>query len=374
MRAFRSLLLLLLIGFPAGQQTHARSKADEVTLDFGPSLQQPDGVTCGPTCAVMVLNYYGINAGIGPVAECSDTNWLNCCEDWHPGGINIGLTLPMNLANCMKNRHGLKVDVRKGTAQDLRDVVSMRKPAILLVRSARYYWHYITVTGYRTHPAQFRIHDTNNSVYWMDESDLLGIWRFSHEIGPLSGDRMLAVYVEDLQCPTCAGRGEVYEPSIDVQCPICSGSGKVVLHIDTPWGPIRHGWGTCGVCKGSGRWRTEGSVKCPVCSGSRQGDLSRKLVESVETGNTFLVPTDGPPSRLPTTPPDSPPVVVPSPPTSPSDQGDSTTPPSSGGDGCHCRGRCHCRPCFPGPQHCPTERVRRCGARWRGLVPHSFCR
>lgn len=351
MRIYRQFLFLIAVATTAFLGTNTQAGADEVTLRFGPPLKQPDSLTCGPTCAVMVLNHYGINAGIGPVAQQSDTYLLKCCGDWLAGGIEFGFTLTRNLARSMKD-NGLPVDVRTGTPQDLRASVNEGKPAILLVRSALDLWHYIVVTGYRTSPAQFRIHDTNRDVYWMDEADLVAIWRFSHRIGNRIGDRMTTEFVEDLQCISCQGRGENPATVIDLECAVCGGSGKVAIVIDTFWGRrYRHGWGTCGACKGCGRWRTGGhSVTCHVCSGSGHGDPARKIVESFEAGSTFLVPSASRDPQPP--PPPAPPIGTPAPPGQSSEEEDLGVPQTPDGTGCGCHRNCTCH---------QSQQRRRCG-------------
>lgn len=359
MRRHHTFPLLLAAATIASLGTGTRARADEVLLPFGPSLQQPDALTCGPTCAVMVLNYYGIAAGITPMAEKSETYLLECCEEWRDGGIEFGFTRTQKLANAM-GHYGLKTDVLNGTAENLRASITKGTPAIVLVRSASDLWHYVVVTGYRTSPAQFRIHDTSRQVYWMDEADLMAIWRFSHGMRGLVGDRMTVAYVDDLQCTGCRGRGTLPTPWIDVECIACGGSGKVAIVIDTWWGRrYRRDYGTCGVCKGAGRWREGGeSVPCIMCGSSGHGDPARKVVESFETGNTFLVPSgarDSQPSPAP-----APPVVTPPTPGHPSEDTPPATPHTPGGDGCASHDRCACH---SSPQHTHgvvIEAIRRC--------------
>ena len=53
-----------------------------------PLLKQPDHITCGPTSATMLLNYYGCDLTIDEVKKRTKTQWIAY------KGESIGMTSP----------------------------------------------------------------------------------------------------------------------------------------------------------------------------------------------------------------------------------------------------------------------------------------
>jgi len=267
------------------------SRAEEVLLDFGPVVTQPDSVTCGPTCGAMVLGYYGIEAGVQPLATECGTTVLE--------GLGIAMTLPEGLQRGV-GQYGLTLEKRKATVQDIPSVIRTGRPVILLVRSGRKTWHYIVVTGFRDTPLAFRIHDPSGHVYWATAENIAAIWAFSNGMMPISDDWrkwLETEYIPDDVCGSCGGSGNWTGPDVDLWCPACKGSGRWKIIVDLPLGrSYEKDLGDCKVCKGAGRWR-EGGIRtdCPVCGGSGTcGDVFRKAVEMVASGNTMFVPTKSP--------------------------------------------------------------------------------
>jgi hypothetical protein len=84
-------LLLLAIGLFAAFCVQV--KAQEISyINQFPLIEQPDQISCGPTSCSMVLGYYGISAGIGPLKTAAGTRWYS-----DQFGNRVGLTLPSGI-------------------------------------------------------------------------------------------------------------------------------------------------------------------------------------------------------------------------------------------------------------------------------------
>ena len=79
---------------PPARPRWARSPRGGAAVLRGiPVYTQPDDVSCGPTGCAMVLKYYGVSAGIGPLKTKAGTRWLEA------GSVHVGLTVPSGIAN-----------------------------------------------------------------------------------------------------------------------------------------------------------------------------------------------------------------------------------------------------------------------------------
>lgn len=232
-------------------------------IDGIPVYKQPDDISCGPTCCAMVLKYYGINAGIGPLKTKARTRFIEV-GSWH-----LGLSLPGGLADAM-NAYGVRSQVRSGALQDLVSLIDANRPPIVLVRSSRGTWHYLVVHGYTNGITQFYVSDPSGKSYSMEGTRLDAAWQFSADLdgNPITGPK----------CQVCGGRGQLW-----TKCPTCGGTGK--------WSAFG-GWTDCVACSGRGKW----SSRCHVCGGDgRVSDVQRKALESVGVhGHTLIVPVRGP--------------------------------------------------------------------------------
>lgn len=269
--------------------------ASESKLPFPDVIKQPDQISCGPTAVAMVLKYYGINAGIGPLKTAAHTRIIEA------GDFHMGFTTPAGIKDALQSRGVEARIVENSGPRDLIAAIDEGKPPILLVRSGRGTWHYIVVTGYMNGGDPFRIHDPGGDVYWITSEDLERTWRFSGDLRS-DGSQGSSQYIPDLRCDVCAGSGKVNAPNPNLQCPICSGSGKVKIVIDTPFGRINKGLGRCNACGGSGRLKGKiPKINCVACGGRGTiGDPQRKGVELVAKGNTMIVPKS-PPAKTFTT-------------------------------------------------------------------------
>lgn len=261
---------------------------DSNKLSSFPIYKQPDGISCGPTCCAMVLNYYGKSAGVGPLKTQAGTR--------HYAGpnltgrqIQVGLTLPSGMQRAL-SAYGVPAYVRRGSISDIKSYVDEKRPPILLIRSGRDTWHYVVATGYMHDGSYIRLADPAGKEYWMRNGDLEAVWRYSHKLGPAASDPhfspgvVTAVPVTDPSCGVCGGDGNL----VRTNCGSCGGSGRISYKEKLTG---RTFWTKCPTCNGVGIW----SSKCHVCGGDgRETDAYRKLVEGVgASGHTLIVPQSG---------------------------------------------------------------------------------
>jgi len=105
-------------------------------------IEQPDGISCGPTSAQMVLRHYGHEHSLDEVRKIAQTDW------YVQGDHKIGGTTIEFVRRAM-NYFGVPSQLLKGNMEKLRAYVSQGLPVIVLVRSGvENSWHYVVVTGY----------------------------------------------------------------------------------------------------------------------------------------------------------------------------------------------------------------------------------
>jgi hypothetical protein len=107
-------------------------------IDF---LQQPDGITCGPTSATMVLHYFGHDVSLDQVRQATRTDWFKYKDQ------KIGMTIPDCVVEGLR-QFGLYAIKRIGDINDIKSFVSKDHPVIVLLRSGEKTWHYVVVIGY----------------------------------------------------------------------------------------------------------------------------------------------------------------------------------------------------------------------------------
>lgn len=142
-------------------------------------IEQPDGITCGPTSATMVLNYYGHSVSVDQVSEESKTEWIEYKDE------SIGMTTPEYIPIALKH-FGVPSKTRRGYLPRLKYYVSSGKPCIVLLRSGEFLWHYVVVIGYNV---DFIIvaDPGSGSCMEMPNEAFVGSWSFKTN---MSGENM----------------------------------------------------------------------------------------------------------------------------------------------------------------------------------------
>lgn len=232
----------------------------KVELKGFPNIQQDDEISCGVASAAMVLKYYGIDAGQGPLKTVAATRWFEA------GNFRVGMTAPEGVRNALRSR-GVAASIYKSDRRGLVNVLDAGKPAIVLVRSGATTWHWFVAYGHQNRGEEFFISDPAGRRYTMTYNQLAGAMEFSHDLD---------------------GR-----PAADRPCSACNGSGKMTRlstgEAGGELGKILDGGGVNGV---------KIEVKCVICNGSKKSpDMYRKAVESAGVSGFTMVVPDRPPSR-----------------------------------------------------------------------------
>lgn len=171
-------------------------------------IAQPDGITCGPTSATMLLRYYSKDVTLDEVKKESLTEWIK-----FPDGTNFGMTAPDALRVAL-HKFGVKSRVRRGHVGQLKQFISEGKPVIVLVRSSKTTWHYCVAYGYDE--TTIRLADPGSGIIrCMPISTFINCWKFTHD---MHGD------ICSLECPACGGSGKYVNI---LQCDVCSGKGTI---------------------------------------------------------------------------------------------------------------------------------------------------
>jgi len=169
--------------------------------------KQPDDITCGPTCASMVLNYYGKSV------KCSDVeNYV--LHKTNLMGKRIGFSLPHGIANGL-DHFGVKSKVSRSNLFHIKWNVSNDRPVIVLLRSETDLWHYVIVIGYTKEDILIADPDSGQKE-WMLTKNFLSSWKFTTD---MRGDHVGSL------CWLCKGSGKF----LLLPCDVCLGNG----YIDT---------------------------------------------------------------------------------------------------------------------------------------------
>jgi len=204
------LVVLLLVTYRL-QTTIKPQFPEKFVIPNFKALQQPDGITCGPTSATMLLNYYGISTNVDEIKKLSKTEWFNY------KGNPIGLTTPEYLQKAIEKK-GLDCRLTHGNLDILKTSVSRDEPCLVLLRSGKTLWHYVVVVGYDERnvlfadPGSGRIETLSNDIF-------LESWKFSKD---MSGVDCLKT------CPVCHGTGNF----LSIPCDLCGGTGRIIDILD----------------------------------------------------------------------------------------------------------------------------------------------
>lgn len=151
-----------------------RSHPASFTIPFTQLEAQPDDITCGPTCGIMLLKYYGIEAKLDDLKARTKTVWFS----W--GGKDVGMTAPVYLRAGLE-AFGVNSVLSYGTLDRLKSLVARGKPCIVLVRSGEYSWHYVVVTGYDGDVVYFA-NPSDGKMQGMPESEFVAAWNWTGDI------------------------------------------------------------------------------------------------------------------------------------------------------------------------------------------------
>lgn len=175
--------------------------------DFTKLQKQPDEFTCGPSCASMVLSFYGTDKS---------------CEELQPfvlsktiiAGNKIGFSLPKSVSKGLSH-FGIKNKVLRGNISELKYSISNNKPVITLLRSATDLWHYVVVIGYTQN--DICIADPHDGMkQWILLENFENSWAFKKD---MDGEPVGTL------CWLCKG----YKYFLYFPCDMCFGTG----YIDT---------------------------------------------------------------------------------------------------------------------------------------------
>ncbi len=134
------LLICLTVAIWATNERPQHLKENEIN-NF-PIIQQPDEISCGPTCCAMIIEYYTQEKpDIEIIKKYAKTTWYS--DD----NTKIGMTIPFYIKIAL-SKYGIESDIKKGNLDLLKAYVDNNRPPIVLLRSGLQYWHYVVVIGY----------------------------------------------------------------------------------------------------------------------------------------------------------------------------------------------------------------------------------
>ncbi len=173
-------------------------------------VEQPDGITCGPTSALMLLTRYGKEVTLDQVKEKTITKWFSY------DGHDIGMTSPDMIPVALKN-FGVPASTKYGNLEKLKYYINQRRPPMVLVRSGYWTWHWIVVIGYDEQ--NIIVADPGSGIRRvMPSAAFVGAWTFNTD---MRGDRMAGA------CQACGGDGQwlPFEAGPLNRCELCQGTG-----------------------------------------------------------------------------------------------------------------------------------------------------
>lgn len=138
-------------------------------------LEQPDGVTCGPTCVAMLVSTYGKETTVEEVRRFTKTDWF----EW--GDVRVGMTVPEYMPKGME-KLGLPAKLKYGSLSHLKYYLSKGYPPIVLLRSGKQTWHYVVFIGYDDLHVYLADPSWGKKIS-MDIEVFLKAWDFSGDMG-----------------------------------------------------------------------------------------------------------------------------------------------------------------------------------------------
>ena len=132
------LLIAIFIGL---QAQFDKTYPPEHLIGITHLVQQPDDITCGPTTMCMMMSYYGLEKEIDEIKKITKTVWYSF------SGRDFGMTAPVMIQSGL-NYFNFNSKLKYGNIKNLKHMIGLGKPCIVLVRSGEWNWHYILVYGY----------------------------------------------------------------------------------------------------------------------------------------------------------------------------------------------------------------------------------
>tara|TARA_Y100000034_G_scaffold134066_1_gene201493 strand:- start:1963 stop:2691 length:729 start_codon:yes stop_codon:yes gene_type:complete len=175
--------------------------------------EQPDQISCGPTSAAMLLQYYGKSTTIQDIKVVAKNTWFKYGEN----DEEFGMTIPENLLKAV-NHFLVKSKMRVATMRDVIKYINEKRPPLVLVRSGQLTWHWVVVIGYD--PEHITVADPGwGRARKMTRAEFEGAWAFTHD---MRGNKMAT------ECPACGGDGKLWNlPGPLGNCDACGGSGDL---------------------------------------------------------------------------------------------------------------------------------------------------
>jgi len=138
-----------------------------------PLLTQPDGITCGPTSAAMVLNYYGKNVSIDEVKGVCQTHWFpfNDCP--------VGMTSPDFIKHAFKH-YDISAKIVNTDLNHLKYYISENRLPVVLIRSGLSTWHYVVAIGYDKE--SIMLADPSGDIYYVSNEHFKNAWSFNSDL------------------------------------------------------------------------------------------------------------------------------------------------------------------------------------------------
>lgn len=174
-------------------------------------VKQPDGITCGPTSALMLLTRYGNEVTLDQVKTQTATKWFTHDDK------DIGMTSPDMIPSAL-NHFGVPASTKYGNIDKLKYYVNQRRPPLVLVRSSYWTWHWVVVIGYDEE--NIIIADPGDGAREvLPQEHFVGSWDFHTN---MRGERMNA------DCEWCGGEGRWLSIELGplTRCEFCQGTGS----------------------------------------------------------------------------------------------------------------------------------------------------
>jgi hypothetical protein len=210
-KAWKWAVIIGVLILAAYQYTQDYKHPTEYEIQDFHLIEQPDGITCGPTSVTMVLKHYGITQTVDAVKEVAKT------ELFEFKGQKIGATTPEYIDLAM-DEFGISSNIVAGSIKKLKYYISQNRPPIVLVRSSKQTWHYVVAIGYT--PYEIIIADPG----WGQRRVIpLGIFQAAWEFNSdLRGTDLSTT------CPICEGDGMWWDNLGPLgKCSTCGGSGTL---------------------------------------------------------------------------------------------------------------------------------------------------